>query len=178
MLVTRFSDTVRPSGRESFLGDEEIIVTKTDILGHITYANDVFLRVANLTEQQALGAPHCIIRHPAMPRCVFKLLWDTLAEKKEVFAYVNNMASNGDNYWVFAHVTPTLDRRGNIVAYHSSRRKPTAAQVAKVAPIYASLLDVERRHSNPKEAAAAGLASVGNFLRTQGMPYDEFIFTV
>jgi PAS domain S-box-containing protein len=178
MLIKRFAETVRPTGRESFLGDEEIIVSKTDPQGRIVYANDIFLRVAHMTEEQALGSPHCIVRHPDMPRSVFKLLWDTLSQKKEIFAFVNNMASNGDNYWVFAHVTPTLDGKGNITAYHSSRRKPTKEQVAKIAPLYATLMDVERPYGNPKEAAAAGLAAVSDLLKKNGVTYDEFIFTV
>ena len=57
-----------------------------------------------------MGQPHSIIRHPDMPRAVFKLLWDTLFEGREVFAYVKNMAKSGDYYWVFAHVTPSFDQ--------------------------------------------------------------------
>ena len=59
-----------------------------------------------------------------MPRCVFELLWNTVQDGKELFAYVNNRSSNGDNYWVFAHVTPSFDTTGNIVGYHSNRRVP------------------------------------------------------
>ncbi|HPV77190.1 MAG TPA: PAS domain-containing protein, partial [Gemmatimonadaceae bacterium] len=98
MAITR--SQVVPSGRERSFGEDEIIVSKTDLQGKITYANDVFIRVSGYEEDELLGAPHSIIRHPDMPRAVFKLLWDTLATGREVFAYVNNMARNGDNYWV------------------------------------------------------------------------------
>jgi PAS domain S-box-containing protein len=178
MLTKRLAETVRPTGRDSYLGDEEIIVSKTDLQGHLTYCNDIFLRVAQITEEQALGAPHCIIRHPDMPRSIFKLLWDYLTERKEIFAYVNNLSANGDNYWVFAHVTPSFDGRGNVVGYHSSRRKPRPEQIAKIAPLYATLLTVERSHSNPKDAAAAGVAALTELIKKQGLTYDEFIFTI
>ena len=178
MLIHRFSETVKPTGHESFLGDEEIIVSKTDLQGRITYCNDVCLRVAGMTAEQALGSPHCVVRHPEMPRSVFKLLWDTIQNQKEIFAYVNNMSSNGDNYWVFAHVTPTLDSKGKLIGYHSSRRKPTREQVAKIAPIYTTLLNVERAYTNPKEAAAAGVAALTDLLQKQRMSYDEFVFTI
>jgi PAS domain S-box-containing protein len=116
---------VQPTGRERTWGDEELIVSKTDLKGIITYANRTFLSVAGYTEQEILGKPHSIIRHPDMPRCVFKLLWDTIESGNEIFAYVKNMAKNGDHYWVFAHVTPTLDAHGNIIGYHANRAART-----------------------------------------------------
>ena len=103
---------IKPTGIERTFGEDEIIVSKTDLKGRITYANQVFLRIPGYTEKEVLGQPHNIIRHPDMPRCVFKLLWDTLEARREIFAYVINMACNGDHYWVFAHVTPTFEPTG------------------------------------------------------------------
>jgi PAS domain S-box-containing protein len=70
--------TVKPTGVERSFPEDEIIVSKTDMKGRITYANETFPNVAGYTEEEVLGQPHNIIRHPDMPRCVFKLLWDTL----------------------------------------------------------------------------------------------------
>jgi len=83
---------IAPTGMERRFEEDEIIVSKTDLKGRITYANQVFLRVAGYSEKEVLGQPHNLIRHPDMPRCVFKLLWDTLEAKREIFAYVLNMA--------------------------------------------------------------------------------------
>ena len=94
------------SGVERVLRDDEIVVSKTDTKGRITYCNDTFIRMAGYSEPELMGQPHSIVRHPAMPRCAFKLVWDTIEAGKEVFAYVINRAKNGDHYWVFAHVTP------------------------------------------------------------------------
>ena len=113
---------IKPTGVEAPYTEDELIVTKTDLKGHITYANDVFLRLSKYPPDEVFGAPHSLIRHPSMPRCIFKLLWDTIQAKKEIFAYVINMAQNGDHYWVFAHVTPTLD-----ASRTSSATTPTAA---------------------------------------------------
>ena len=104
--------SVRPTGIERFFEEDEIIVSKTDPKGVITYANRVFLRIAQYEEEEILGAAHNIIRHPDMPQCIFDLLWKTIASGQEIFAYVKNMAKNGDHYWVFAHVTPTFDSAG------------------------------------------------------------------
>ena len=172
------SHTIRPTGVESLLDEEELIVSKTDLKGRITYANDVFIRMAKYSYKELIGAPHSLIRHPDMPRCVFKLLWDTIQAKKEIFAYVINMAQNGDHYWVFAHVTPTLDAQQNVIGYHSNRRKPDPAQVEKIKPLYAKLVAEENRHDNRKEGMMCGFDMLMKTLKETGVEYDEFIFSV
>lgn len=112
------------TGVEKSFGKDEIIVSKTDLKGRITYVNRVFMSVAGYEEDELLGEPHSLIRHPDMPRCVFKLLWDTIQAKNEIFAYVINRCKNGDHYWVHAHVTPNFDAQGAVVGYHSNRRVP------------------------------------------------------
>ena len=79
---------IRPTGVETTISDNEIIVSKTDTRGIIQYANDVFMRVAKYDESEVIGQPHNMIRHPDMPRTIFKLLWDTIASGQEIFAYV------------------------------------------------------------------------------------------
>lgn len=166
------------SGVERTFDRDEVIVSKTDPTGRIIYANEIFQRVSGYTERELMGQPHSIIRHPQMPRCVFKLLWDTIESGREIFAYVLNRAKNGDHYWVFAHVTPTLDSTGNITGYHSNRRKPTGEQVKKIAPIYHLLLDEERKHASPKDGLAASTALLQKFLKDKGIGYEEFVFTI
>jgi PAS domain S-box-containing protein len=168
----------RPTGRERFFGQEEVIVSKTDVRGVITYANRVFLRVAGYNEEELLGKPHNIIRHPDMPRCVFKLLWDKLHKREEVFAYVLNMARNGDHYWVFAHVTPSLDSSGHVVGYHSNRRVPSREAVAKAANLYKQLLAEEAKFSDRKAGMLAGEEMLMGCLGSAGISYDEFVFTL
>ena len=85
------TSAVRPTGIENILGEEELIVSKTDLKGRITYANDIFIRMAKYSWKELVGAPHSLVRHPDMPRCVFRLLWDTLQAKQEIFAYVVNL---------------------------------------------------------------------------------------
>ncbi|MCW2245730.1 PAS domain S-box-containing protein [Azospirillum fermentarium] len=166
------------TGVERFFDENEVIVSKTDLRGRITYANRVFQRVAGYTETDLMGAPHSIVRHPDMPRCVFKLLWDTLAAGQEIFAYVLNRARNGDHYWVFAHVTPSYDAAGNVVGYHSSRRVPDRAAVDKVIPLYRTLLDIENSHSDRKKGMEAAFATVVGLLQEKGIGYDEFVFSL
>lgn len=172
------SHTIRPTGVESLLDEEELIVSKTDLKGRITYANDVFIRMAKYSYKELIGAPHSLIRHPDMPRCVFKLLWDTLESKREIFAYVVNMAKDGSHYWVFAHVTPTFDDQGHIVGYHSNRRKPDRGPVERIAPIYKALCAEEARHANAKEGMRASFDVMVGLLKQKGLAYDEFVLSL
>ncbi|WP_291844825.1 PAS domain-containing protein [Maricaulis sp.] len=167
------------TGVERTFNEGEVIVTKTDLKGHITYANVVFQRASAVTEKEALGQSHNFIRHPDMPRSVFKLMWDTISSGQELFAYVVNRAMNGDHYWVYAHVTPSFNDAGKIIGYHSNRREPDKNIVEKdVKPLYAKLREVESAAGSPKQALAAGHDQLTSFLADQGVAYDEFICTL
>ncbi|MFC4067758.1 PAS domain-containing protein [Actinoplanes subglobosus] len=169
---------VRPTGIERTFGENELIVSKTDPRGVITYANDVFLRVSALPEEQAIGSPHNVIRHPDMPRAVFKLLWDVLEDRREIFAYVLNLAADGAHYWVFAHVTPSFDRSGRLLGYHSNRRRPSPAAITTIRDVYGRLLAEERRQTRTPDAVAAGMAALRGMLTERGVTYDELVWEI
>lgn len=170
--------TILPTGREVTFKEHEVIVSKTDLKGIITYANPVFLQIAGFTEEEVIGQPHNLIRHPDMPRCVFKLLWDVLQSGQEIFAYVVNQCKNGDHYWVFAHVTPTFNELGEIVSYHSNRRVPEQSAIDQIKPIYTLLKQKEDSYSDSREGVRAATELLGQHLAGMGMPYEEFIFTL
>jgi hypothetical protein len=113
-----------------------------------------------------------------MPRSVFKLLWDTIQARQEIFAYVLNMASNGDHYWVFAHVTPSYDLHGQHIGYHSNRRVPHKDALDKVAPLYAQVLKVERAQSTPRAELDAGFNALVSTLQSLGVTYSQFVFSL
>ncbi|MCC6232376.1 MAG: PAS domain-containing protein [Verrucomicrobiales bacterium] len=169
---------IQPTGEEVGFQEDEIIVSKTDLRGVITYANDVFERVSGYEEAELLGQPHNLIRHPDMPACVFKLLWDTLKNGQEIFAYVVNLARDGRSYWVFAHVTPSYDLEGNPVGYHSNRRVPYPDALPKVKALYAQLLAIEKRAGDRQAGMAAATEHLLGLLKGAGMDYSEFVFSL
>jgi PAS domain S-box-containing protein len=169
---------VPPTGVERRLGEDELIVTKTDPRGLLTYANDVFLRISALREDEAIGQPHNIVRHPDMPRAIFKLLWEAIGERREVFAYVRNLAADGAHYWVLAHVTPSVDAQGRLLGYHSSRRRPRDAAIAEIGRVYAGLRAEERRHDAPAAGLDASWAQLRRLLEDRGQTYDEFVWSL
>lgn len=167
------------TGIERFFDKDEIIVSKTDLKGHIKYANGVFKRVGLFNDAELKDAPHSILRHPHMPRAIFGLLWNTIQNGKEIFAYVINRASNGDHYWVLAHVTPSFDGSGNVNGYHSNRRVPDRHTLDTVIiPTYRELLQIEESHANRKEGMLAASQQLINLLKEKGSSYDEFIFSL
>ncbi len=169
---------VQPTATERFFDPDDIIVSKTDAKGIITYANEVFLAIAQYDEDEVLGEAHNIIRHPDMPRCVFDLLWKTIESGEEIFAYVKNMAKSGDFYWVFAHVTPTFDSAGRITGYHSNRRVPDRGAVATADALYQKLLAEERRHADWREGMNAGTQMLVSALAEAKLSYEEFAFAI
>lgn len=171
-------NTIKPTGREVRFSEDEIIVTKTDLKGIITYANEVFIRVSSFQESELIGYSHNIIRHPEMPRCIFKLFWDYLKSGREIFAYVVNLSADGGHYWVFAHVTPSPDSTGKTIGYHSNRRSPYADALAKIIPLYKTLLDEEKKHTDPNAAIAASTALLEEILAKEGCEYNQFIFNL
>jgi PAS domain S-box-containing protein len=167
-----------PTGEERTFSPDELIVSKTDPRGVITYANDVFLRVSNYSSVEILGQPHNVIRHPDMPRAVFALLWETLAQRRELFAYINNLAADGAHYWVLAHVTPSFGPDGRVIGYHSSRRRPSPRAIEQVRPLYARLLAEERRHPNASAAVAASSQLFPQLVAEKAASYEDLVWSI
>lgn len=166
-----------PTSNEKVMREEDFIVSKTDLKGRITYGNETFIEFSGYTERELLGAQHNIIRHPDMPRGVFKFLWDNIGAGREVFAYVKNLAKDGSFYWVFANVTPDLNPEGQITGYLSVRRAPRRAALDVVEGLYRQMLAVEGK-AGPKNACDASLALLGQVLNEKGLSYEELVLAI
>ena len=164
--------TITPTAQESLFESSTILVTKTDLKGKITYANRDFMKIVQMDEQTLTGAPHSIIRHPDMPKIIFKYLWSYLQDGKEIHAYVKNICADGSYYWVMANVTPSYDKQNKIIGYHSARRKPTKEALAIIIPLYKKLLDAEKLGGMP-----ASEKIMNDLLQEKGVNYDEFILS-
>ncbi len=137
------------STRKILISDQEVpfpegklIVSRTDIEGIITHANQSFVEMSAYSEQEIIHASHYILRHPDMPRAAFKDLWDTIRYKKKWHGYVKNLRKDGAYYWVYATVIPNI-RAGKIVGYTSVRRKPSRLKVRECTQLYAQMLKEE-----------------------------------
>jgi hypothetical protein len=113
-----------------------------------------------------------------MPRTVFKLLWDSIQSGREINAYVKNLAKDGSFYWVFANVTPSFDRNGQVSGYLSVRRKPKAPGLQIADRLYRAMLDAERKAGNGQEGMRASRALLDATLQEKGMSYEAFILAI
>lgn len=134
--------------------DGRLIVSRTDLAGIITHANDAFVEMSGYERSELIGAPHHILRHPDMPRVAFKGLWDTISAGQKWHGYVKNLRKDGAFYWVYATAVPNI-RSGTIVGYTSVRRKPSRSRIAELVPLYAQWLAAEKAEEKAEEQAAA-----------------------
>jgi PAS domain S-box-containing protein len=169
--------SIQPTDTEKVMRENDFIVSKTDINGRLTYGNEIFIEFSGYSEAELLGAQHNIIRHPDMPRGIFRFLWDTIAQDKEVFAYVKNLSKDGSFYWTFAHVTPDHDLAGKITGYLSVRRAPQRSVLPVIEKLYQSMLLAEQQ-AGRKNACDASLALLADLLNSKGLSYEEYILAL
>lgn len=168
---------ITPTSVEKVMREDDFIVSMTDLKGIITYGNRIFIEFSGYSESELLGSQHNIIRHPDMPRAVFKLLWDKIQNKEECFAYVKNMAKDGSFYWVFTNVTPNYDPAGNVTGYLSVRRKPKASGVKIMSEVYRTMLEAEKK-AGPANAIAASTKILVDILNEKGLSYEELVLAI
>ncbi len=123
------------TNREVELKEGDLLVSKTDAGGKITFVNKAFAEISGFTEAELLGSPHNLVRHPHMPKEAFADLWGTIKAGRPWEGFVKNRSKSGDSYWVRANVTPFMEN-GQIAGYISIRSKPSRAQVSETEKAY------------------------------------------
>lgn len=160
-----------PKDNEIQLSTKRYIVSKTDPKGIIEYGNDYFVEISGYTEAELIGKPHSIVRHPDMPKVVFKMMWDRINRAKNIMAVVKNMAKDGSYYWVITEFEPRVDPISNDIISHTAFRKAAPRKAIEVMePIYQKLLEIEK--DGGVEASEKYLRG---FLEEKRTTYDEFV---
>ena len=147
----------------------DMIVSKGDAEGNITYTNPIFMKISGYTQAELLDQPHSILRHPDMPKAIFKYLWDNIKEGKDVTAYVKNLCKDGGYYWVLAQVRVAKNPDGSFRNYVSTRRQITEGAKETISKLYAKLLEIEK--SDGMEASEQALM---DFLAENGQSTETF----
>jgi len=127
---------------EEYTFEKGLIISSTDLDGIITYANRKFCEVADYTKSELLGNSHNMIRHPDMPKTIFKELWETITSGKEWSGIVKNLRKDGKYYWVYSHITPIL-KDGTTTGYSAARRPASSSEIEETTPLYAEMLAKE-----------------------------------
>ena len=160
--------------QEIRLDEDDLIVSKTDPKGRITYANRRFMEIAGYSEPELLGQPHNIIRHPDMPRGVFRFMWQTLQSGDEFFGYVKNRTATGGYYWVFANVTPDFTSQAELAGYFSVRRRPNRSALQRVSEWYRQMRELEAA-ATASQAPEVSMNWLVAQVQEQAASYKELI---
>lgn len=170
---------IKRNGNELILNKNNLITSKTDLRGYITYANFDFIAFSGYDEEELIGYNHNIIRHPLMPRIIFKVLWDTIKSGKEINAFVLNKNKNGLEYWVYANVTPSFNANGDIIGYYSVRRKPNPQALPTIRKLYTNLVSIEKNaKAQGKNDMDASYTALTSTLEELSMTHQLFFVTM
>ena len=161
-------EKIIPTNEEKQLNANDFIVSKTNTKGIITYCNEIFMDMAQYSEEELLGTNHNIIRHPDMPKVAFKVLWQMLQSGQEFFGFVKNLRKGGGYYWVFTNILPDYDNSGHIIGYTSIRRKANPQALQTIIPLYQQLVAAER-----SGGVSAAYDIVAQLLEEKGMQFNE-----
>ncbi len=160
-----------PSDRELDWDKSKIILSKTDAKGTILYANEAFIDISGYDEYELIGQPHNVIRHPDMPKVIFKMLWDTIKKGENIHAIVKNMAKSGRYYWVITDFKTIFNEEGEIVSYFGTQKSIPSEIITKfINPLYSKLLHIEEVSGvNAAEEYLTG------FLEERNKTYTEYV---
>lgn len=155
------------------INENDFLVSKTDLKGRIIYCNQIFMDMAEYRESELISKPHNIIRHPDVPKAIFRYLWQEIPQKQEVFAYIINRSKNGNDYWVYANITASTDERGEITDYYSVRRKPNERALETIIPLYKQMIKAQNN-----DGIDASFNILATLLKQKGATYNEFIISL
>ena len=160
-----------PNPKEIKLSNVLSIYSRTDLKGNITYCNSYFTEVSGYSEEELIGSPHNIIRHPDMPKVIFKLMWERLRQNKDILAVVKNRSKNGDYYWVttlFETKYHPFEKRPE--GYLAIRQAAPRKAVEAVIPLYKKLLQIEHR-----DGIRASEEYLLNYFKEKNTDYDSYM---
>ncbi|ATA73686.1 MULTISPECIES: PAS domain-containing protein [Capnocytophaga] len=163
-----------PIDREVVWDKSKVLISETDSFGTITNVNTVFSEVSGYSMAELIGQPHNLIRHPDMPKLIFKMLWENLKKGNNFVGVVKNLAKSGEYYWVVTDFEMRRDAMGNITHYIGRRKAvPQKAIDNYLAPFYETLLKLEK-------IGGTELSSryFKNYLAMQGKDYIDFVISV
>ncbi len=159
-----------PKDKEVKIPEEEILISETDPEGIITDVNDIFTKVAGYSEEELIGASHNIIRHPDMPKVMFKIVWERIKDRENVMALVKNLAKDGRYYWILTDFITKVNANREIISYTAYRR-PVCKEVQEaITPLYKTLLAIEAL-----DGMDASEKFLNDYFSRKGMTYDEMV---
>ncbi len=159
-----------PTNKEIRLNPRDMLVSKTDAKGVISYGNRNFVEISGYKESELIGSPHNILRHPDMPKAVFYIMWESIKHGRNIMAVVKNLARNGDHYWVTTDFDIRRDKSGHIRNYIAFRQGASKSIIKEIEPLYNKMNEIEKEHG-----LDASIAYLEGYLEEKKMSYNQYI---
>ncbi|WP_133407823.1 methyl-accepting chemotaxis protein [Parashewanella tropica] len=137
-MNSQSSDHLNRTNTETTFSKDLELISTTDEQGNIIYVNQAFIEVSGYSEEELIGQPHNIIRHPDMPKAAFKGMWEAIQAGRPWRGIVKNQTKQGEYYWVDTFVTPIFEQ-GKVKGYQSVRTKPQQKHINKASQIFQQL---------------------------------------
>lgn len=150
--------TLPVTAYEHHVPDNTLIVSKTDLRGVITYANDAFIDISGYAREELIGKSHNIVRHPDMPPQAFKQMWEIIKSGNPWKGIVKNRTKDGGFYWVEATIVPTR-RDDQTTGYMSVRKRADPESIHAAESLYRDILAGRKTIEKP---------SLTNYLTIKG----------
>ena len=149
---------------------QQVIVTRTDTEGNIVYCNPTFLEVNNFKSSEIIQQPHSIVRHPDMPKTIFRVIWSIIEQGMPIQAVIKNQTNTGEYYWTLITIKPQKDRDNKVISYVAYGKQAPDAVIKKMGALYRILSEIE--YQLDIDAAVRYLES---HLKEEGMTYAQYM---
>ncbi len=149
---------------------QQVLVTRTNTKGEIVYCNRTFLEVNGFKSPEVIHKPHSIVRHPDMPKSIFKIIWLIIAQGFPIQAVIKNKTNDGHYYWTLITIKPQKDRDNNIISYVAHGKQAPPSVIKKMKPLYKMMKEIEESVD-----IDAGVDYLESYLKEQKMTYAQYI---
>ena len=149
---------------------QEIIITRTDLKGNIIYHNPTFAKINGFKGASVINKSHNIVRHPDMPKAIFRIIWSIINQGLPIQALLKNKTNDGHYYWTLINWKIQRDRDNQIISYVAYGKQAPDKVIKELAPIYSMMLAIEKEHD-----IESSLEYFHSFLHEKGITYREYM---
>ncbi len=138
--------------------DAKSMVCESDPQGNITFLNRKFAEMTGFSKEELMHGGFDLIRHPDMPTCLFKKMWEAIGKGETWKGYLKVFRSDGKYFWTAVYITPQFHEDGSIKGYVAAYKKAEQTMIDTMSKLYAQALEDEVCNGNITDIEIANLA--------------------
>ena len=149
---------------------QQVLISRTDLEGNLIYYNPTFLEINGYKGVSLIHKPHNILRHPDMPKTIFRIIWSIIEQGLPIQALIKNKTNDGKYYWALINWKVQKDKRNKIISYVAYARQAPNAAIKKIEPLYNEMLKIEKEHD-----IDSALAYLHGYLDEEELTYSQYM---